>query len=166
MLDHIIPKPPTIKPYQAHQMVQGLADGNPVLFADKGDRLLVRTSQKLTKDAQQVRQCLAGDVVGFELRACVSKKRKGKHLYPDASDWRVRHQWLDRQAEKHGFEVLTVNCHAERLVIDDQRTRKFAVDQTDFVGVLKVVDEEKFKAALEKGIGSTARTFGFGMLEI
>ena len=166
VLDHVIPKPPTVTPYQAHQMIKGLTGEAGSLFADNGVEIVIRTEKPITKSGTKLRQCHEGDVVGFELRACVSKKRKGKHIYPQQSDWKSRHAWLDRQGEKHGFEILTVNCHASQQEINDGGSRKFNVDKTDFVGVLRVIDEQKFNDALVKGIGSTARTFGFGMLII
>lgn len=166
MLDHVITKPGTVAPYQAHQMVKGLTKGSAALFADVGEALLIRSSEPITEQGKAIRECQAGEVVGFELRACVSKKRKGRHIYPPQADWKTRHAWLDRQGTLHGFEVLTVTCRAEQMELDDGRERKFKVDQTDFVGVLRVTDSEKFKSALIKGIGSTARTFGFGMLVI
>jgi hypothetical protein len=48
--------------------------------------------------------------------------------------------------------------------ISNGRERAFKVDQTDFTGILKVTDAQKFHGALTTGVGSTARTFGFGML--
>ena len=42
----------------------------------------------------------------------------------------------------------------------------FTVDQTDFTGVLKVTDHALFIQAMSSGIGSTARAFGFGMINL
>ncbi|MXY38530.1 MAG: type I-E CRISPR-associated protein Cas6/Cse3/CasE [Rhodospirillaceae bacterium] len=166
MLDHEIPKPPTLTAYRLHRMVEGLTDGESPLFADLGDTLLVRTAQPLTDKGRPLRPFETGDLLGFELRACVSKKRKGRHIYYPLRDWRSRHAWLARQGEKHGFEPRTVNCRAGRTTIDDGRGRRFAVDRTDFTGILRVTDAAAFRRALETGIGSTARAFGFGLLLI
>ena len=76
MLDHVITKPGTVAPYQAHQMVEGLTKGSAALFADVGEALLIRSSEPITEQGKAIRECKAGEVVGFELRACVSKKRK------------------------------------------------------------------------------------------
>jgi CRISPR-associated protein Cas6/Cse3/CasE subtype I-E len=164
--DHQISKPPSLKPYQLHQMVQGLTDGASPLFADQGDTLVIRTEKTVTGSGRPLRQFTDGDIIGFELRACVSKKKKGRHAYFPTDDWRSRHSWLARQGARHGFETLTVNCRAQQATVDDGRGRKFTVDQTDFVGVLRITDSQNFQNALESGVGSTARTFGFGMLVI
>ena len=76
MLDHVITKPGTVAPYQSHQMVKRLTKGSAALFADVGEALLIRSSEPITEHGKAIRECQAGEVVGFELRACVSKKEK------------------------------------------------------------------------------------------
>ena len=164
LLDHVIPKPPTLKGYDLHRLVQGLTEGESPLFADMGDSLLVRTEKPITEKGTPARQIMDGEIVGFELRACVARKIKGKHVYYPVSDWRSRHAWLHKQGERNGFEPMTINCHASQAKVDNGRGRKFTVDQTDFVGVLRVTDNTKFMMAVANGIGSTAKAFGFGML--
>ncbi|MEX2616162.1 MAG: type I-E CRISPR-associated protein Cas6/Cse3/CasE [Alphaproteobacteria bacterium] len=166
LLDHVIPKPPSLKGYELHRLVQGLTDGQSPLFADMGDSLIVRTDKPITDTGTAPRAFKDGDVIGFELRACVSKKLKGKHVYFPTADWRSRHDWLRRQGTRHGFEPLTVNCHASQAKVDKGTGRSFTVDQTDFVGILRVMDSARFDNAIANGIGSTARAFGFGMLVI
>ena len=163
--EYTINKPATLRGYPLHRMVTGLTDGEPALFSDEGSHLLVRTQSELSETARSVKKLAALDLSAFELRACVSKKRKGKHIYFPSSDWRTRHSWLSEQGEKNGFGVLTVHSSSKMVEIDDGR-RSFKVDQTDFTGILRVVDEALFEQALFNGIGSTAKTFGFGMLII
>lgn len=164
--DHIIPKPPSLRGYDLHRLVQGLTDGGSPLFADMGDNLIVRTEKPITNKGTAPRATATGDIVGFELRACVSRKIKGRHIYYPTKDWRSRHAWLHKQGERHGFEPLTTNCHATQAKVADRKGRAFTVDQTDFVGVLRVTDSTKFGNAVASGVGSTAKTFGFGMLVI
>ncbi len=166
LLDHVIAKPPTLKGYDLHRLVQGLTDGESPLFADMGDNLIVRTEKPISDKGAPPRAITTDEIVGFELRACVARKIKGKHVYYPTSDWRSRHAWLRRQGERHGFEPLTINCYASQAKIDDGKGRKFTVDQTDFVGVLRVTDSNQFELAVANGIGSTAKAFGFGMLVI
>jgi hypothetical protein len=166
LLDHVIPKPPSLRGYELHRLVQGLTDGESPLFADMGDNLIVRTEKPITDIGTPPRTFVAGDIIGFELRACVSKKIKGRHVYFPTKDWRSRHAWLQRQGERCGFEPLTISCHASQAKIDNGKDRVFTVDQTDFVGVLRVTDSDQFEIALAKGVGSTAKTFGAGMLVI
>ena len=166
LLDHIIPKPPTIKGYKLHQLVQGLTGGDSPLFVDMGYNLIVRSEKTITDNGQPIRAVSAGGIIAFELRACVEKKIKGQHVYYPAADWRSRHAWLHKQGLRHGFEPMTMNCHSSHAKVDDGKGRAFTVDQTDFVGVLRVTDSNLFEKALANGVGSTAKTFGFGMLVI
>jgi hypothetical protein len=164
-MDFVLQKPPTVRGYALHRMAAGLAGGDKVLFADCGDHLLLRTDTPLKVEQRPQRQISSGDIVGFELRACVGTKIKGRHRYFHTSDWRSRHQWLERQGAAHGFTIVTVHCSARMLAVE-AGTRRFTVDQTDFTGVLKVTDATKFNAAVATGIGNKARAFGFGMLII
>lgn len=166
LLDHVILKPASIKGYDLHRLVQGLTSGENSLFADLGDKLVVRTEQALTEEGTPPRLIATGGLAAFELRACVSRKIRGRHIYYPTADWRSRHAWLHKRGERHDFEPLTINCQATMARIDDGIGRAFTVDQTDFVGVLRVMDSRKFRKAVAIGVGSTAKTYGFGMLVI
>lgn len=164
-MDFVMQKPPSVRGYALHRIAAGLADGEKVLFADCGDHMLLRTGKPLEVDQRPVRTIAAGDIIGFELRACVGKKVKGKHRYFRTSDWRSRHEWLEHRGEAHGFSIITVHCIAEMLTVATG-DRRFTVDQTDFTGVLKVTDVERFNNAVANGVGNKAKAFGFGMLVI
>lgn len=164
-MDFVMQKPPSVRGYALHRIAAGLVDGEKVLFADCGDHMLLRTGKPLEVDQRPVRTIAAGDIVGFELRACVGKKVKGKHRYFRTSDWRSRHEWLEQRGAAHGFAIITVNCTAEMLTVATG-DRRFTVDQTDFTGVLKVTDVERFNNAVANGVGNKAKAFGFGMLVI
>jgi CRISPR-associated protein Cas6/Cse3/CasE subtype I-E len=165
MLDHAIPKPARVAGYALHQLVEGVTDGERPLFIDRGDHLLVRTDKPITLNPTSTRTVKVGDVIAFELRACVAKKRKGKSIYFPISDWHSRHEWLNRKAQQNGFEVLTVRSTVSIAKIE-KSGKRFAVDQTDFLGVMRVTNEDQFETAMAKGVGSLARAFGFGMLHI
>jgi hypothetical protein len=165
MIDYLIPKPTTVRGYALHRMAEGLTGGSRPLFTDCGDHLVVRTDRKLDAPQRPLREVNRGDIVGFELRACVGKKIKGRHVYFHTSDWRSRHEWLSRQGQRHGFEVITVYCAADIATVT-KGERQFTLDQTDFTGVLTVVDEALFRQAMVTGIGSKGRAFGFGMINI
>ena len=164
-MDFVLQKPPSVRGYALHRMAAGLTGGDKVLFADCGDHLLLRTDKPLEADQRPVRTIASGNIIGFELRACVGKKVKGKHRYFPTADWRSRHQWLERQGEQHGFSIVTVHSTAKMLTVK-AGDRQFTVDQTDFTGVLKVTDADRFKQAVADGIGNKAKAFGFGMLII
>lgn len=164
MMEYVIEKPIAVAKYASHRIVAGLTGGKPASWFDEGERLRVRTADKLPAEAQPARVFTLGQVVGFQLKASCGKKVKGKHRYFHTADWRSRHEWLKRKGEMHGFEVLTVHCHAEQERIT-AGVRIFTVDTTSFTGVLKVTDAGKFEAVLVSGIGSTAKAFGFGFLQ-
>ncbi|MDB2343114.1 type I-E CRISPR-associated protein Cas6/Cse3/CasE [Porticoccaceae bacterium] len=165
VFDYIVSKPASLKNYPLHRMVAGLVGDNHVLFADLGSSLLVRTPAHLEAAREGVKKVPEGQMVAFELRACVSKKRKGRHIYPRADDWRSRHEWLNQKALENGFEVVTVHSSSTMAEMTDDK-RSFKVDQTDFTGILKVTNMTLFNNAMSKGVGSTAKAFGFGLLII
>src|SRR5207244_3576977 len=101
MLDHVIPKPARVAGYMLHQIAEGLTEGGRPLFVDRGDHLLVRTDKPVTANPISTRTVDAGDVVAFELRACVAKKHKGRPVYFPLADWRTRHDWLNRKAAQN-----------------------------------------------------------------
>ena len=80
-------------------------------------------------------------------RACVASKVRGRHIYPPRGDHQARQQWLARQGLRHGFEVVAVHCTSGTARVADQAGRDFALDATDFSGVLKVTDTAAFHAA-------------------
>lgn len=164
--EYALPKPAATRGYALHRMVMGLTQGAPALFADAGDRLLLRTAADIGFEGRTIPEVAVGEMRAFELRACVSKKCKGRHIYPKPGNWQFRHDWLRRQGERLGFEVKTVHCSGDLVALDNGRGRRFSVDSTDFTGVLQVTDAGLFRAALESGVGSTSRTFGFGFLII
>ncbi len=166
IVDYVLPKPASAGGYSLHRIVEGLTGGARPLFADMGDRLLVRSAVPINGvETLPVRELAAGDMAAFQLRASVSKKTRGKRSYYPTADWSTRHDWLRRQGERHGFEVLTVHCTADFSKIE-KTGQRFTVDRTDFTGVLKVRDTEKFSAALRDGISGCGKAFGFGMLLI
>jgi len=67
------------------------------------------------------------------------------------------------RGEKLGFEVLTVNCTARRVKINKQ-AKQFNIDQTDFTGILRVIDQSEFQKAITRGVGSVGKAFGHSML--
>lgn len=158
--DYRLPKPQAVRGYELHRMVAALDARAP--FADCGDYVLIRSGRSLEGlAASPVREVSRGDVVGFELRACTGYKVKGHHRYWPSRDWRSRHEWLKTQGVRYGFEIVAVHCSAEVLVVE--KRQPFTVDDTRFVGVLRVTDVERFSVAVARGIGK-CRTFGFGML--
>jgi len=77
-------------------------------------------------------------------------------------------KWLHKKAEESGFTVVTCRTMPEGIIRDERgkgdngKLRHYAVR---FEGMLKVVNQDIFTAALNNGIGS-AKGFGFGLLSI
>jgi CRISPR-associated protein Cas6/Cse3/CasE subtype I-E len=164
MLDYTIPKPRQTQGYPLHRMIAALADGSPVLFADRGDHLLVRSAKHITPQGQALAQPQTGAVIAFELQASVAARKGGKNIYPDLHDWRIRRAWLEAQGLKHGFEVMAVHVTGERMRVTDHSGRAFSIDASHFTGVLKVTDAALLSQALVTGIGRVGKAFGMGLL--
>jgi len=147
--DTLIAKPEALTGHDLHRVAAGVAPG--ALHRDEGDHVRIRAN-------------LPSDLRAFTLRASVCIRKGGKNFYPHSSDWQARHDWLEREGERNGFAIITQHCSAGRQRIRDGRGRDFVIDATDFVGVLKITDQDKFAAALTHGLGRIGRAWGLGML--
>lgn len=148
----VIDKPPGLSGHQLHRVIVGVTLN---AWADQGDKVVIGQRREFT----------AGQVIAGSLRAACGVKNNGRHRYYQSGDWMSRHEWFRRKGERHGFEVLAVHCTAKRVPID-KPSGLFYIDQTDFTFVIKVTDADKFSTAAERGISSTGRTYGFGLLNI
>lgn len=166
MRDFTVKKPLSISGYPIHRAVAALTNGAPHLWRDNGETLTIRTSALLDAEGVAVPSVEAGELRLFTLRACVASKVRGRHVYPERGDRKARQDWLDRQAQRHGFEVVSVHCTNATARVSDQKSRDFSMDSTDFTGVLKVIDPVAFDNALRCGVGNTGRAFGFSLLTI
>lgn len=166
MMDHTIPKPPVTSGYPLHRMVSELTKGEPALFSDQGEHLLIRTALPITSTAKPLRTLNTGDITVFELKACVATRTGGKNFYPDRHDWQARRAWLEKQGLKDGFEVMAAHVTGDRLQIQAAGGRRFWIDASHFTGVLKVTDASTFAKTLTQGIGRVGKAFGMGLLII
>ena len=107
--EYEINKPANLRGYPLHRMVAELTNNEPSLFSDEGATMLVRTETTIDAAPKALKELNVGEITAFELRACVSKKRKGKHIYLRSDDWKGRHAWLKNKAEDSGFEILTLH---------------------------------------------------------
>ena len=79
-----------------------------------------------------------------------------------------RRRWLDRHAERSGFEVLGENGGAGVTVLPpfrQQRRAGVTVRPVLYDGLLAVRDPEAFRRALAAGIGP-AKSYGCGLLSV
>lgn len=166
MKDFIIHKPSAVSGYPIHRAVAALTQGAPHLWRDNGATLTIRTAAPLDAPGTELPEVPVGALRMFTLRASVGSKVRGRHIYPPPGDHQVRQDWLARQGQRHGFEVIAVHCTSDTAQITDQIRRAFSIDSTDFTGVLKVTDAQAFARALRCGVGSTGRAFGYSLLSI
>ena len=166
MKEFTVKKPRSLSGYPSHRAVAAMAQGAPHLWRDNGDTLTIRTTAALDAEGAELPTVQLGELRMFNLRACVSSKVRGRHIYPPRGDHTARQAWLGRQGQRHGFEVIAVHCTSEFATVEDQAGRCFKLDATDFTGVLKVIDIAAFESALRTGIGSTGRAFGFSLLSV
>lgn len=99
------------------------------------------------------------------------KKRRRVELRTDEE----RISWLKRKGEESGFRLTNVKvapipniASVEEGKIKGWRTdcdRPMTFGSVVFEGILQVTDVEKFREALQKGIGS-GKAYGFGLLSI
>ena len=109
-----------------------------------------------------------GGVFGFRLFASPTKKvaREGKlssRVFLKTPDERC--QWLQRQAEKFGFELISFSEDNESKVTGKKRDMQINYTGVHFTGVLKIADPDLFWKAYCEGIGS-GKAYGLGMLMI
>lgn len=166
MKEFVVKKPTSLVGYPIHRAVAALTGGAPHLWRDNGDTVTIRTNAALQSEAADLPSVQSGELRMFNLRACVSRKVRGRHIYPPQGDHKVRQDWLARQGQRHGFEIVAVHSSSNMARVADHSGRNFMVDATDFTGVLKVVDGVAFTNALCTGVGSTGRAFGFSLLSI
>lgn len=166
MIDSVIAKPIHASSYQLHRLVAEITGGKPSLYLDQGATLLVRSDKAFSLDSKPVRAVANGEVTVFHLRASPFFRKGGKNGYFRAGDWRARREWLEKQAVKHGFELMAVHVTAAPMEVICSKNRHFTIDCTDFTGALKVVDAQKFSHALATGIGRVGKAFGMGLILI
>ncbi len=75
-------------------------------------------------------------------------------------------KWLIRKGEQHGFSVKQFEVRIDNdreYSVKPPGKNAFTIRTLDFEGKLKIVDSDRFKKALFKGIGS-GKSFGCGLI--
>lgn len=157
-MDILIDKPPRVRGYALHRIVEQYRQGKPALWADEGNQLRIRPEEATPPTYP------ADKLLAFTTTACVAFSSGHKHKYLPLDDWRGRKAWLDKQGLKHGFEVIGVHVTAEMQQVETHDGRRFKVDATEFTGLLKVTQPEAFGQCLVKGIGKVGKAFGLNLL--
>lgn len=122
----------------------------------------------------------AGQLLRFRLRANPTVTKfdpdKGKSKRLGLVKLEEQLAWLERQGERCGFEVLgAMVSSAERVrarkpgkvAQEDERDEghRITLQSVTYDGHLRVRDPERFRLALQEGIGP-AKALGFGLLSI
>jgi hypothetical protein len=157
-MDILIDKPTRVKGYALHRMVAQFRNGKPALWADEGQQLRIRPEEATPP------VYAAGQMLAFTTTACVAFSSGHKHKYLPLSDWRGRRTWLERQAHKHGFEIVGVHVSGGMQEVLTHDGRRFKLDATEFTGLLKVIEPQAFGLCLVKGIGKVGKAFGLNLL--
>jgi len=105
----------------------------------------------------------------FQLRANPTKRENAtRKRLPLRTSQELR-AWLERKAVQGGF---TVDAEALRILPEGQewfqiegRDHRGIHTAVEFEGLLAVTDQDRFKVAFTRGIGS-AKAFGFGLLAL
>ena len=121
-MDTVIDKPARIRGYPLHRMVEQLQQGVPALWVDEGSQLRIRPKKAEAPVYE------TGKLLGFNVTACVSFKCHGRHRYLPLDDWRGRKAWLEKQADKHGFQVVGVHVEPKMQTVEPHDGRKFRLD--------------------------------------
>jgi CRISPR system Cascade subunit CasE len=128
----------------------------------------------------------AGSVLVFRLRANPTRKidtrsgpdgrrRNGRRVELVTED--AQREWLQRKAGQAGFRLLSVRAKPEVPNVRSRNETKcighrrgengahLTFGSVLFEGLLEVTDGERFRGALEAGIGP-GKAFGFGLLSV
>jgi len=122
-------------------------------------------------------QLAPGQRLRFRLRANPTKRLSGEHAVDENGKMKDgprvqlfgeenQLDWLQRQGERHGFELL--DCRVSGVETQRSRKREGAEmrhQAVTFDGLLRVTDPAAFLAALQSGIGP-AKGFGCGLLSV
>jgi len=145
--------------------------------------------------SQSYAQVHAGMQLAFRLRANPTKKIDSRQdqpgFRPNGRRVDLRREadqvaWLLRKADQHGFRVLRVRVRPDTVQLADAPVQadarpagkvtgwrrsgeghphRLTFGAVLYEGVLEVTNAERFRLALEQGIGP-AKAFGFGLLSV
>ena len=157
-MDIVIDKPSKVRGYALHRIVEQYRQGKPALWADEGTQVRIRPEEAVPPDYP------AGKLLAFTTTACVSFASGHKNRYLPLNDWRGRKVWLEKRAQRHGFELVGFHVSPGMQSVETHDGRRFTLDATEFTGLLRVTDPAAFANCLLKGIGRIGKAFGLNLL--
>jgi CRISPR-associated protein Cas6/Cse3/CasE subtype I-E len=156
--------------YAIHKIVMSLFEGQRPLFQNGGGCVTVLSF----KPPAEVRHTIEtkevtipekqGSVHLFSARFNPVKRSKqtGKRI---GLSGKQIHEWIARKSEDNGFAILDMKLSDEGFRICQKSGSKISLRSVMIVGILSIVDSEKFKKAVEGGIGA-AKGLGFGLINL
>lgn len=167
---------PSDSPRAEHALLYALMDHGGrsaiyVLSASRPDWSKVRGVEAVSApmDISALREKLeAGGVYRFRLFASPTKKvsREGKlsaRVFLRSED--ERRAWMQRQAERAGFELLSLSELKQTSVCGSKKGMSINYTGVLFTGVLRITDPDDFWQAYSRGIGP-GKSYGLGLLLI
>ena len=106
----------------------------------------------------------AGELFHFRLHASPTRTFAGKRT--GLLDESAQLEWASRMAGESGFELVA--CDRRRGYLERHRKpdgNEMVIAVAELEGVLRVLDEGKFKTAIRSGIGR-GKAFGLGLLSL
>lgn len=157
MRDYTLP-PTKADGYKVHQAVYAITSGERIIYSRNPDAVLVRTDGEVMEpSAKEVPQVTFsnGDKLHFKLVAAVTKRDlTGRRAFVPSADLPARREWLDKRASGWGFDIVSMDIRAEKEVFDKRNEgKRFAVDRTEFTGVIRVTDANVLREAMRRGVG-------------
>ena len=157
MTDYVLP-PTMASGYRLHQAVYAIASGDRIIYARTPDSVRVRTDGEVVEaSAREIAPFAfsAGDTLRFTLVAAVTKRDShGCREFVASTDLDYRRNWLARRAAGWGFAVVSMDVMAEKEVLDKpNENKRFAVDRTEFTGVVQVTAADLLRDAMARGVG-------------
>jgi CRISPR system Cascade subunit CasE len=145
---------PEILSAESHSVERTLSEGERLRFLLRANPTVARKGRKEPKFA------------GIE--GAAFREDRGRRVAVVGDEPRLA--WLTRKGGTSGFALAEtaggppgVRISRAQSVFWSRGSRRARHDGVDFEGVLRVVDAEKLRTAIERGIGS-GKAFGFGLL--
>lgn len=167
--------------YTFHKLIYSLFPGDKreFLYLDKGGLygtrsvLILSSKDPLQPDVGMIRTKIIPDFFleqenyAFEVRLNPVRRKTGSsRMIPVKADKDLLNWFMERQSR------WGINATSDSLRIDDKGIQviqkgksRIIHNQATFKGVLRVIDNKKFRQAFSTGLGR-GKAFGFGLLQI
>ena len=113
-------------------------------------------------DAFSQNRVLHFSILAFPGKKIKSESKNSKRVLLRGNEERM--EWLKRQGDKNGFELIEAHETAEEQKVSASKTSgEFILSGVPFEGILRITDPALFKKGFAQGIGPE-KAYGFGML--